>query len=136
MDERSLKLVFNGIENDHTFASFEDFCEWAEGKAKKGFTVYKIDLTKPHSPKNSYWYYNSKRQEDVVSPICENCDQELRVCDGIGCLKYREWFVKNWNENICIRPAGSPEPQNREVFRYEHPDLEREGIVFAANQSL
>ena len=133
MDERSLRMVFKGIENDHTFSSFEAFCEWSEGKAKKGFTVYKVNVNKPHSPENSYWYYSQKRQEDVVSQICESCDQDMLVCHTIGCAKYREWFVKNWNKNICIRPA---EPPKREVFRYEHPDLEREGIVFEGSGSM
>ena len=85
MDERSLRMVFKGIENDHTFSSFEAFCEWSEGKAKKGFTVYKVNVNKPHSPENSYWYYSQKRQEDVVSPICESCDQDMLVCHTIGC---------------------------------------------------
>lgn len=52
---------------------------------------------------------------------CDNCE---RVCasDGRGCDAWRHWFVKNWNENICRKPS---EPQEEELFRYEHPDAGR-----------
>ena len=50
---------------------------------------------------------------------CNNCQRE---CTERGCPDGRKWFVKNWNENICVKP----EPKGREVFRYEHPDRVRE----------
>ena len=55
---------------------------------------------------------------------CNNCD---RVCPDGGCKAWREWFPENWNENISIAPK---EPRDKLFFRYEHPDLVREGIVF------
>jgi hypothetical protein len=51
---------------------------------------------------------------------CENCRKE--TCPEHGCASWSKWFVKNWNENICVKP----EPANREVFQYEHPDRVRE----------
>ena len=50
---------------------------------------------------------------------CNNCQRE---CPDRGCATWNKWFVKNWNENICVKP----EPKDREAFRYEHPDRVRE----------
>ena len=121
--------IYNAIKDKSTFPDFESFLEYSAGKYRIGFTVYRIDASKPYSPESCYWYYRDKKAEDVVSPICESCDQDMLVCHTIGCAKCREWFVKNWNKNVCIRPA---EPPKCEVFRYEHPDLQREGIVWVA----
>lgn len=52
---------------------------------------------------------------------CENCRKETCYPER-GCSDWRKWFVKNWNENICVKP----EPKGREVFQYEHPDRVRE----------
>ena len=51
---------------------------------------------------------------------CENCQKE--TCPENGCASCRKWFVKNWNENICVKP----ELKGRDVFQYEHPDRVRE----------
>ena len=133
----ALRRIYDGIREDSTFSSFEDFFDWAEGKYRVGHTIYKLDQTKPYSPENCYWYYAIKKVEDVTSPICEGCTVNMTICNTIGCLRYREYFVKNWNDNICAKPKEVPKPKNvKEYFRYEHPDLEREGIVFEGSGSV
>jgi hypothetical protein len=127
----NLQRMYDGIREDSDFSSFEAFFDWADGKYKAGHTIYKLCDSKPHSPKNSYWYYISKKPpDDIKSPICENCDKTMMVCNNVGCARYRELFVKNWDENICIKPKVVQE--TKEYFRYEHPDLVREGVVFHA----
>ena len=56
---------------------------------------------------------------------CDSCD---KVCaaEGRGCGLWRDYFVRNWNENISVKPKK----QAKEVFRYEHPDMIREGLCF------
>lgn len=138
MGTNGIWKVWTGIENDNTFGSYENFLAWSDKfTLQKGFTVWKINERLPHGPKNSYWYHGSKKQEDVVSAFCEGCPQGNRsVCHGIGCFNYRQWFVNNWNQNIC-RKQEEPEeddPTHRHVFCYEHPDLVREGLVFRAKE--
>ena len=53
-----------------------------------------------------------------VSP-CNDCDKD---CPESGCVTWKKWFVKYWNDNICVKP----EPKGRAVFQYEHPDRVRE----------
>lgn len=55
---------------------------------------------------------------------CKICD---KACPDGGCKAWRDWFVQNWNDNITIAPQ---EPRDRQFFRYEHPDLVREGIAY------
>ena len=138
MMEQSLHTGFRGISGDHEFKSFEDFCEWAEGKVKKGYTVYKLDVSKPHSRENSYWYYHysAKPQEPVESPLCRKCGEVKTVCDKAGCVRWKNWFAENWDRNICgKRPevlqtiVQTKEGQDEAVFRYYHPDDIREGRV-------
>lgn len=127
----AIHRVWDTIAGDRKWSSFDAFVEWAEGKYKTGFTVYKLREDLPHSPENSYWYYHTRKPENTVSPFCAGCTEIMRVCNVKGCFKYRETFVKNWNENICRKPKEvKEEPIKREFFQYEHPDLVREGIVW------
>lgn len=133
-DNYSLRRIYNRIKDDSTFDSFESFAQWAQGKRRTGFTVYKLREDEPHSPENSYWYYAVKPVPDTASPVCEGCEEALRVCNQQGCLKWRQWFVDNWNANICIKPKEVPEaPKTKGFFRYELPDLVRERIVWTRN---
>ena len=135
MNMRSVSQVFRGLSADNEFESFEDFCEWSEQfDIKKGFTVYKRDTSKPHSKENTYWYYADKKAEEYTSPICENCEEDFLICNLNGCHKYRAWFVKNWDKNICHRPSQQEDPKARRVFVYEHPDLVREGITWKGKE--
>ena len=110
--------IYNAIKDKSTFPDFESFLEYSAGKYRIGFTVCRIDASKPYSPENCYWYYRDKKAEDVVSPICEGCTSQTSACDTAGCQKYREYFVKK------------PEEDTQKIFRYEHPDLVRDGLCF------
>lgn len=63
----------------------------------------------------------AKRDEYRSGP-CIGCEKTCLE----GCARWNEWFVKNWDENIR---KAAPKQDNRDCFRYEHPDLIREGIV-------
>ena len=68
-----------------------------------------------------------------MKSVCENCSSHSETCEkNKGCPKWRKQFIENWNENICIKPKV----MHREAFLYEHPDLEREGIVFEGSDSM
>lgn len=120
--------------------NLDQFCKWAvEEGYKPGMRIKKYFSFLPHSMENSYFVHTGQKEEerhpafiDSESPCCKNCD--IDDCNGMafGCKKWREYFVKNWNENICRK--GRPAARSaEEVFRYEHPDLVREGIVFEAS---
>lgn len=127
----AIRRIWNSIAEDNEFPSFEGFVEWAEGKYRRGFAIYKLRECKPHSPENSYWYFKQKTPEDIESPFCAGCTVTMRACRDYGCQKYRKAYVKNWNENIRReQEIVTIKPMKREFFRYEHPDMVREGIVF------
>ena len=134
----ALKRIYDGIKDDSDFLSFDDFLEWADGKYKSRYAIYKMANYKPHSKSNSYWYKYKCDLPDVISPICEECGQKFYICGTIGCMRYREWYVQNWNENICSKTKEPKQPKQtrkrgKEYFQYEHPDLVREGIVWSGN---
>lgn len=56
---------------------------------------------------------------------CEKCGVH---CPENGCVVWKRYFIQNRNKHISEAPAAKP--MVREFFRYEHPDLVREGIVF------
>ena len=62
---------------------------------------------------------------------CDSCE---KVCpaEGRGFRLWQDWFVRSWNDNISVKPKK----QTKEVFRYEHPDMIREGIVFESSCSV
>lgn len=119
----------------------DQFCKWAVEKGyKPGMRIKKYYDFLPHSMENSYFVHTGQKVEerhptfvDSESPCCKNCDED---CDAaaFGCAKWRAYFVKNWNENI-YRSQPAARPVNV-VFRYEHPDLVREGIVFESSCSV
>lgn len=52
---------------------------------------------------------------------CDGCQLE---CPSNGCARWRDWWIENWNRNICRRTPGTR--RQREFFQYEHPDLTRQ----------
>ena len=115
----------------------DEFCKWSVQEGyKPGMRIKKQYSFLPHSKENSY-YVNTGEPEadrhathiDAESPFCQNCEIKDCATVSFGCKKWREYFVKNWNDNICRRGRPVPRPADM-VFRYEHPDLVREGIVF------
>lgn len=130
---------------DSGWETADEFVKWcSENGYASGLRLCRKDTSKPHGPENSYFKSPETTtqaiQEDIrrrklerkemVSPFCEGCKKECRK--SIGCDAYREWFAKNWNQNIRVaKPVEvKPEPEGPKVWRYEHPDLVREGIVF------
>ena len=114
------------------FESFDAFVKWcSENGFEDNARLRRYDEARPHGPDNSYWYVRPPyKPVQKISPFCENCQQQSAGCIN-GCDAWREWFVKNWNENICIKPKEVlPEPPKQGFFQYEHPDLVREGIVW------
>lgn len=128
---------------DTDWETVEQFVKWAvEEGYKPGMRIKKYFSFLPHSMENSYFVHTGQKEEerhptfiDSESPYCKNCD--IDDCDrmAFGCKKWREYFVKNWNENICRNGRPTPRPADV-VFRYEHPDLVREGIVFEGTRSM
>lgn len=137
---------------DSDWEKVDDYLKWcSENGYQKGLRLYKRDKSKPHGPENSYFPIPGmtvrakkadirRRKEErktLVSPFCVGCEEKCRNT-AVGCERYRAWFVKNWNQNISIaKPVPVIEdPNTIRHFRYEHPDLVREGIVFEHSQSI
>lgn len=139
-DVRNLSARYYKIES--TWKTKDDFIKWA-GKHgyQKGRFLRRYDEDMPHGPDNSYWYSRTDEKNDVkrrkdfrrdnVSEFCQSCDKK---CPSQGCVEYRQWWSKNWNQTLHRKKEVQPEPQEgvTRVWQYEHPDLVREGICFIA----
>lgn len=135
-----------------TFDKFVRFC--AASGYKHGMLMRRYDPEEPHGPDNTYFIqreetdYSKKERERKCSAqirknvsaekkprynregICAGCKKECRA-SGWGCSEYQRKFVENWNTNIHRKKPEPPVDLNKPmIFRYEHPDLIREGIVF------
>lgn len=122
----------HGVKSDSTFESLDAFLRWASVGYKKGVQLRKRDESKPHGPGNSYWldgreerYVPNGKQVLQRVTYCSGCTRDCQE-NGNGCVGWREYFVRNWNENIHREVKNVP--RKREFFCYEHPDLVREGI--------
>ena len=117
------------------WADLDEFCKWAVGVGyKPGMRLRKHNTELPHSIKNSYFAEPGRgepeRHEtfiDAESPFCQQCTNFDCNIVPFGCKKWRNYFIKNWNEHIHRK---QPVQKRTQVFRYEHPDLVREGIVW------
>ena len=113
------------------FTDFQDFANWSmKNGYKYGRRLRRIDKGAEYSPDNMEWVdvnVNSQSNEIAkqkaiskwdafIKPIRKQFEKELEQLQQI-------------EEEEKIRQAQ----QVREFFRYEHPDLEREGIVFNDN---
>ena len=136
---------------DSEWERADDFVRWcSENGWQKGLRLCRTDASLPHGPDNSFFKKPEMtvraRQADVrrrkeerknlVSDFCKDCKKDCPGSGSDGCEEWQEYFKKYWNQNICIAPK-KPEPkpmvaEGPQVFRYEHPDLVREGIVFHA----
>lgn len=137
---------------DSGWETADEFVKWcSENGYASGLRLCRNDTSKPHGPDNSFFKTpkNTRairqdirrrklERKNLVSPFCEGCKTGCRNT-AIGCDEYRAWWEKNWNQNICVAPK-KPEPkfpaEGPQVFRYEHPDLVREGIVFEGSRSV
>jgi len=128
----TLRVRFSKLKKDSQgWEDAEDFIRWClKNGYRKGRNLRRKFPSKPHGPTNSYFYDPKER-----TGICEGCKMKCPTTN-MGCLRWRIGFADNWERTRRIflpevqtaEPAAAPPVQ--EKFRYEHPDLEREGITF------
>lgn len=134
--------------SDSDWHNGDEFVRWcSENGWQKGLRLCRKDTSLPHGPDNSFFKKpemtvrvkqadirrRKEERKNLVSDFCKGCKQKCPAKGSDGCEEWQEYFKKNWNQNICIAPK-KPEQKTAtagpQVFRYEHPDLVREGIVF------
>lgn len=143
------------IKDDSTFESFDDFLRWvSESGFRKGCWIVKKNESLPHGWDNSDWVEvvrarpvqektepseeQTETEPETVRDFCKNCNRKELFCQynhKSGCKSWQENFERYWNKYIHREvklPEKKPEKKAKEYFRYEHPDLVREGIVFEA----
>lgn len=99
-----------------SFESFDQFVRYAQGKFAYGLAMERIDENKGWCPENIHWF-NPQKQDITM--------ENLRKY-AIRWEKMMQPLRKKYAKEL----AGVKAQQEREFFRYEHPDLVREGIVF------
>ena len=102
------------------FESFDAFLRWAKGKFDYGLTMERIDKHKGWSPENIRWY--SPQKETALTDRRQQAVRWEKMMQPI-----RKKYAKQ---------LAQIESNKRQFFRYEHPDLVREGIVFENRQSI
>jgi hypothetical protein len=142
LSQKDVLLIYSRykrVRNDCTWKCWDDFLQWAVSNGwGKGLEMRKHNEAKPHGPTNSYFYSLKEEVQQkhekvladraIVSRFCQGCEKKCPA-DGRGCPEWVEYYLKNWNENIHV-PAKGSEHKGRMKFRYEHPDLIREGITY------
>lgn len=122
------------IQQDSTWSCFDEFLKWVSTAGyAKGIKILKIDESRPFGPDNAYCYRGrslaAKEAAAHEKPeVCQNCIEETASCALYGCALWKEWFVKNWNDNIHVDIQLAMRTPKKTVFQYEHPDLVREGV--------
>lgn len=134
-DINSLNRRWNRIKHDCTWNSFDEFLVWcARNDYQRGLQLTKRLKSMPHGPQNSILvplseFMRALRAENTIkvevteSEFCKGC---TRKCSGNGCAEYKKWFCEQWDTKFH---RDIPKPVVVD-FRYEHPDLVREGIVW------
>lgn len=129
----SISVRYYKMDGKENWDGLDDFCKWLrENGHRRGAHLQKRDHSKPHSPENSFFKELEHTEEKAQEGVCADCSHEVCVNISQGCLQWRQEFTDNWNHNIHRKKNEKP-PIKREWFRYEHPDLVREGIVFAGS---
>ena len=111
MYNRWMYLVKQGKPTE--WKNFEEFLRWCKATYEPGTSLHRIDEVKPYCPTNCEWKPMTNR------------------------VQYRKHLADKW-DRIMVPIRQRYEKQIREVqekkaqqyFRYEHPDLVREGIAF------
>ena len=111
MYNRWMYLVKQGKPTE--WKNFEEFLRWCKATYEPGTSLHRIDEVKPYCPTNCEW-----------KPMTNS-------------VQYRNHLADQW-DRIMVPIRQRYEKQIREVqekkaqqyFRYEHPDLVREGIAF------
>ncbi len=134
------------IKWDCTWESCDEFIKWcAENGHRKGSHLKKIKEGLPFGPCNAYWSIPDREpppetdqpEEELkitgdCADLCRRCPKKTGCCRReAGCNAWYENFAAYWNKHIHREVVLPPE-----VYRYEHPDLTREGIVFESSCSL
>lgn len=108
------------------FESLDDFYNWSiESGWEYGKKLRRLNSNEGYSRDNCIWM-------DV---------EYARKYDRRDYFSVDKWdeTVTRIRENLKNLPPPAPtkeRPKGREFFRYEHPDLEREGIVFESSCSV
>jgi hypothetical protein len=120
---RVLRIRWNALKasgSEVEFACFEDFLRWCRGKWDYGRQLTRNDPAGPWSAENCRWITRSKDQS-TISNMREIAQKWDEIMEPIR-KRYRSQLL------AAKREEG--------VFRYEHPDLVREGIVFESSCSV
>ena len=136
----NLRRRWARIKDDSTWYSFDDFLFWcSEQDYQPRMVLVKKLKSLPHGPDNSSFCEMSeimkrikkmapkKKEISVESEYCKGCQ---RVCPAGGCADWQKWYQENWNTKIHknVRTHTTVE------FRYEHPDMIREGIIWQPSE--
>lgn len=95
--------------------SFQDFMLWCKGTYSPGTTLRRIDEDKPYGPNNCKWE-PMQTSEEYKKKMAARWDSMMEPI--------RRRYAQNLRE---------VEEKKTQYFRYEHPDLVREGIVWTGN---
>ena len=137
--------------SDSDWHNADDFVRWcSQNSWEKGLRLCRNDTSLPHGPANSFFKKpemtvrlrqadirrRKEERKNLVSDFCKGCQKACPAKGSDGCDEWKEYFKQNWDKNICVAPKKLvPAVQEGSmVFRYEHPDLVREGIVFEASR--
>jgi hypothetical protein len=110
------------------FTDFQDFANWSmKNGYKYGRRLRRIDKGAEYSPNNMEWVdvnVNSQSNEIAKQKAIAEWDAFIKPI--------RKQFKKELEQLQKIEEEEKIRQgqQVREFFRYEHPDLEREGICF------
>lgn len=120
------------IKKDTVWPNFEEFLKWVSCAGyTKGARIVRHDGSQPYGPENAYIrkgrILSAKEVMEFNKPvICRGCPDESASCSLSGCPQYKEWFIKNWDENIHQDIPPHLAKPKKTVFQYEHPDRVRE----------
>ena len=93
--------------------NFEEFLRWCKATYEPGTSLHRIDEAKPYGPTNCEW-----------KPMTNSVQYRKHLADQWDRIMYpiRQRYEKQIRE--------VQEKKTQQYFRYEHPDLVREGIVW------
>jgi hypothetical protein len=110
------------------FTDFQDFVNWSKKNGYKyGRRLRRIDNSLDYSPDNMEWV-----DLEMASPSSEIQNQRAIAKWNRFVEPIRERFRDELELLVEMERQKKirEEQQVREFFRYEHPDLVREGIVY------
>lgn len=132
-DIERLRCRYRALRLEEGFGSLDKFLRFAsESGYEPGMVLHRRNPREPHSEDNSV-FCASVNREKYKNINCSNCEEAMCTDPGRGCSAYRRAWIENWNKHIYFKKSEQPVDRNVTRFRYEHPDLEREGITFNGN---